>query len=1223
LINFSQQYYFVQNMRLLLMLGALCFVSILSAQSSRSFFQSIDETILPASLNRPIVPTAYEAYRMDYAALSAVLRDAPEEKSTSDHLNIELPRADGSFHTFAVYESSVMPANLQAKYPQIRTYTGYSLTENGTSIKIINGPYFGLKVMIRRGDKGVEYVERLATDQNEYYMVYDRRTFPPSLNHPELRREVDLLEVSNEYSDRRTDRWSLGAPQPEERGSPLSKPVTLKIYRFACAATGEFSLDHGGTTASVLEAMVGYTAQLNAIYERDLAIRLILVDNVETILFLDPATDPYTGTTVGETMNQNPAAMIQTIGFDSYDVGHVFARYMVGDPAAGVAGGQCCTNLKGRGCSSALPPYGDYFLSVIGQEIGHQWAGGHTWTHCGTAGGDAPQVACEPGSGSTIMSYAGTCANGDNIQNSSDLYYHVCSIVEIRNFVENGTGNTCGSSEVVNNMAPVVTIAHPNGLFIPRSTPFELNGSAVDPEGQPMTYCWEQIDLGPLVSLGQPSGSTPIFRSFPPSTATNRIFPRIQTILANNSNNTEILPTYNRDLTFCLTARDNFPGAGGVGIDTIELRCTADAGPFRVLSPNTANATWRVGEYQTITWDVANTNLAPVNCQKVNILLSTNGGLTFPVVLASNIENNGSVCVLVPDQVSNTVRIRVEAADNIFFDLSNANFKIIAPTTPGFAICLADAATQNCLPQAASITIGNNNWLGFNDPINYTVQGLPVGVNPAFSTNPAPAGEDVTLSLDLTDLPENTYNFTVIANAATVSDTIIWTVTTVSNNFATFVLSAPADGSTGVSQSPTLTWTSVADANKYQVQVSTSPTFATLLYDNANVTTNEVVATANLEKGKVYYWRVRPLNECGAGPWSAPNSFATQVEVCLTYGPTDLPKAISTNGTPTVESIINIPSGGTISDVNVTNLELSHDAFSQLEVRLLSPANTSVLLFKNRCGFSSVSMNGGFDDAAAITTFPCPPNNDQVLKPTQALSLFNGQSSTGNWILQVKDTEVGSGGTLAALNLEICSASAVNIPFIVNNNVLSINNGTNGLIGNDLLRVDDADNGPATLIYTVVEVPANGVLDLAGVGTLTQGSTFTQSAIDNGGLRYFHYGTNSDDFFRFAVTDGNGGLVSGKFVIDVLTGTSSAVNTLRFDMRPNPANDVVRFDFGQGLDQDAQLTLSDMTGRAIRQVALAKGQTTHFFNLNELPAGTYSVQLRTATGFGVARLIKL
>ena len=1202
-----------------------------TAQSSTPrFWREIatETVVIPASAVREFEPDAYHAFEMDYEAIRVYLTSAPRE-FTPDGMNkplhLEVPQADGTTTTFAMVETPLVSDALLAKYPLIRSYTGYALNDQVKKITITVSPDWGFKGAIRRADRGIEYIEPLAKGQNALYMVYDRRAFPAQFRHPELRMDADFpVDLQQLKSDKSNRAIVEHIPGPAERGLSAGIQVKVKKYRFACAATGEFSIDHGGTTASVLAAMIDYTAKLNAFYESDLDIRLVLIDQVESILFLDPATDPYTGTSVGEWMSQNPAAMIQTIGFETYDIGHVFARYQGGN-AVGVAGGICCTDFKGRGCSSSNLPYGDYFLGVIGQEIGHQWTGGHTWTHCGALGaGDAPSSACEPGSGSTIMSYAGACGGTDDVQGSADLYYNVCSIVEIRAFVETGIGNTCGSSELVPNFAPMVTIAHPNGFSIPISTPFELKGSAMDADGDALTYCWEEADLGPLVPMGQPQGSTPIFRTYPPVTGTSRTFPRIQTIVANSTDKKELLPTYTRDLTFCLTARDNKFGGGGVGIDTVEFKAVAAAGPFRISYPNIAGVTWHPNEYQYVTWSVANTDVAPVNCKVVNVRLSKDGGLTYPITLASNVQNTGSACVLVPNEIGITMRIRVEAADNVFFDISNFNFTISAATTPGFGICIATPVSQACIPGNYSTSVGNSNWAGFNEAITYSVTGLPATATATFSANPAPAGDDVTLNIDFGNTPEGPYDLKVVAAGITLSDTATMKVTVVSNEFDALSLVAPADGSVGISQSPNLEWTGVADANKYQVQVASNPSFApgTIKLDNANVLVTTLPANANLGKGIVYYWRVRPLNECGTGPWTAPYIFSTQVDACASYTSTDLPKNISANSTTPVESKITISGGGPVSDVNVKSLKLSHDGFNQLEVKLISPSGTALTLFKNKCGFSATIMDAGFDDASSMSTFPCPPNNGQILRPQQLLSGMNGLASAGEWKLQVIDNAIGSGGSVTEFMLEVCSAASLNPPVIVTNNILNIQSGSNALVTNALLKAEDPDNTPSQLVFTIVDVPVYGFLELAGWGVLHAGDQLTQAQIDAGYLRYFDYGFATDnDHFRFAVTDGNGGLATGSFTIGALVSASDLLSVVRFSLSPNPATESVRIDFGSALRSDATIMIRDAAGRLVRTLEIKEGTSSQSVQLRNMASGMYAVTVQQAEGIATRKLM--
>lgn len=1186
---------------------------------------------LPETAVREFEPDTYLTYTLDYNGLLSELSKAPMEFTTAGNnqpLRVAFPMADGSIQTFALNESKLVSDRVYNKFPDIRSYTGYSLKDPATKIKITVSAYWGFKGTIRKADRGIDYIERVARGNHNYYMVYDRRAFPAKYYRPDLQQEPDFVELpagANDTHDH--DAPATAQPVvPQERDAQAITPVGLKVYRFACATTGEFAQDHGGTTASVLAAMVNYVGQLNAIYEPELAIRLILIDNVESILFLDPATDPYTGDLVPGWRSQNPEAMIQTIGFDSYDIGHLFARYKTGPILGQASLSSCCTDFKGLACSGGNLPYGDAFLNTIGHEIGHQWSAGHTFNSCeGNEGALSVSSACEPGSGTTIMSYAGACGP-DNISGGTlGLYYNACSLSEIRQFIQQEAGSTCGEIVTAMNSAPQVTILTPEGLTIPISTPFVLKSDAIDPDGDPLTYCWEQADLGPSVPLGQAQVNSPLFRSYPPSPNSDRVFPRLQAIAQNQNNPAELLPTYTRNMRFSVTVRDEKMGGGGVTLDTILVKVSASAGPFRVTYPTANSIAWHPGEYQTVTWSVANSNLSPVNCQKVNIKMSKDGGLTYPITLAQNTANDGEACVLVPAEIGAANRIMVEAADNIFFDISNNNFRIEAPAAPGFAICTAETEYTVCNPSGLALPVGSGAWGGFNEAVTYSVQDLPVGATVSFSQNGAPAGDDVVANFDFAGTPEGTYEVLLIANTASTSDSVSLKLTVVSNNFAGLTLTTPVDGAPGVSQSPILRWTAVADANRYQVQVASNPAFSagTIHLDNAAVTADSLLANANLEKGTLYYWRVRPANECGSGDWVGPFVFATQVDACSTYVATDVPKNISSSNTNPVESQIVVLANGSISDVNVKKVGIFHDAFSQLEVRLIGPAGgNGVRLFSNRCGFSSITMDAGFDDAASITTFPCPPNGGVSIRPSQMLSAFNGQSSAGTWKLWVKDNETGSGGSVGAFELEICSGVSLNPPFIVNNNPLALPSGTNTTIPTNLLKSDDNDNTAAELRYYLLATPVNGQLLLEGFGYLSAGDYFTQAQIDQNQVRYYDWGLQQGgDSFRFAVTDQEGGLVVGTFVISPIVGINDLNQRIAFSLAPNPARETVRLDFGDGLTSDADVQLFNAAGQLVRSFVMGAGIASRVVSVADLPAGLYTVAVRTAEGTAVRKLM--
>jgi hypothetical protein len=416
--------------------------------------------------------------------------------------------------------------------------------------------------------------------------------------------------------------------------------------------------------------------RVNGLYRRDLSIRMVLVANTDQLIFTDGAADPYSNDDGVAMLGQNQNTVNAIIGSANYDIGHIFST-----DGGGVASFEsvCFNPFKARGVTGLPAPVGDPFdIDLVSHEMGHQFGADHTFN--ADAGGSCfggtryGPTAYEPGSGTTIMAYAGIC-DGQDLQPQGDDNFHVISFDQITAYVTNptpGFGGSCGSHTATGNAAPIVNAGA--NYIIPANTPFSLTGSASDPNNDPVTYQWEEFDLGsawPIPSVlpntDGDGNARPIFRSYKPVSSPTRNFPALANILDGSLlNKGESLPKINRTMTFRLTVRDN---KGGVNNASTNITVSNASGPFRVTAP-LAGTIWISATQQTVNWNVANTTAAPVNCATVNILFSSDDGNNFIYTLLANTPNDGTATITAPLTGTNNGRVMVQCNDNIFFHIS-------------------------------------------------------------------------------------------------------------------------------------------------------------------------------------------------------------------------------------------------------------------------------------------------------------------------------------------------------------------------------------------------------------------------------------------------------------------------------------------------------------------------------------------------------------------------
>lgn len=614
----------------------------------------------------------YRRYFLDESQLSNQILDFETTSARADGgkkaepFTLTIPLPDGRQIAFEARKSSVLSTDLVSQFPNLKTWRIENRTLNISGRAEMTEHGFHAMLILPNGDTvfvepdRVTYQERAEKNYLSFSKKENRESFRTEFKcgvHKGMRSFRTLPTLSSKILQSRA-------------------AEDLITYRLAVAATGEYTNFHGGTKSAGLAAITTTINRVNEIYERDLGITFELVPQQLDIIYTDANTDPYTNSNVVSLLNENKTNLSNAGDLDSnfYDIGHVFGAGNTG----GLANvGAACGLEKAGGVTAISNPLGDTFaLDYVAHELAHQLGGTHTFNSlCGGGSERTQETAVEPGSGSTILSYAGVCAP-NNIQQGVDAQFHAVSIEQIMSYSRAQGGSSCGVRTSVNNENPIADAG--DNSTVPARTPLMLVANGFDMDGDSLTYSWEQADTGTATDMNVDAGNNAIFKSQALSTSNIRYIPPLPNLFSGIPANGEVLPVTNRDIEMKMTVRD---GKGGVQTDTMNMNVFDTGTPFQITS-HSSEQTFNRGDVTSLNWDVAGTNASPIACEIVDVNFITESGELFHILTTSN---DGQQNITIPElaQELNNARFMVACTTSQFFTISPAALRILLTTGSG------------------------------------------------------------------------------------------------------------------------------------------------------------------------------------------------------------------------------------------------------------------------------------------------------------------------------------------------------------------------------------------------------------------------------------------------------------------------------------------------------------------------------------------------------------
>jgi hypothetical protein len=1184
----------IPNMRRILLLATmLSCATVLFAQNYWSAHTDAAVIVTDKAVARLAFPRDFKLFDLNKTPLQNELFTVVS--NTSRHSTvISLPNVDGQLEQFEVVEASNFEPALQAQFPEIRAFSGKGITDKYATLKLSISPQ-GIQTMVFRIGKENEFIEPYSRDHLVYAVFNSQRqpqTLPWRCSTPDEKLQTGL------------DR---------EMGNVAARSTSdLKTLRLAQSVTAEYSNFFGATSASqvslVLAAINATLTRCNGVYEKDLAIHLNLIAASTNVIYYNPSTDPYSAASSGAGGAWNAqlqSTLTSVIGEANYDIGHLFGA-SGGGGNAGCIGCICTNNQKGSGFTSPADgiPQGDNFdIDYVVHEVGHQLGANHTFSMSNESTG----VNVEPGSGITIMGYAGITSQ-DLAPHSIDIY-HAASIAQIQS---NLSTKTCPvTTNIAGNNATPVADAGAN-FTIPISTPFALTGSATDPDaGDALTYCWEQNNSASTSQTGASSVASPTkatgpnWISFSPTTTPIRYFPKLSTILAGGlvsgplpggdaGANTEALSSVSRTLNFRLTVRDNHPfsstapvAVGQTNFDDMVVTVTNTSGPFSVTAPNTA-VSWAGNSSQTITWAVANTTAAPVSCANVKISISTDGGNTFSTLVAST-PNDGTEVVTIPNTPTTTARVKVEAVGNIFFDISNTNFTITSGSGCGSPAGLTSSAITT-----TSATVS---WSAVSGAVSYDVD---YKLNTTATWTNAATGT-TSLSANLAGLVSGSlYDWRVRANCASGSSAYtqaqFTTQSVVTCNAPTGLTSSGVTASAA-----TVSWSAASGAISYDAdyKLNSSGTWINAVTGTASTSVN----LSGLTASSLYDWRVRTNCSSGSSAYSQAQFTTGTVSGCGT--------AFEPNETQATAATI------TAGVVNSATITTSTDVDYFKIVTTSTTNNTFTLAGPSGVDYDLVIFNSAGTQIGSSTSSTA---NESVSLTNQAAGTyyikvfgFNGANSATCYTITATTTVVTGCASTFDVSTNGTFGGAALIPF--NTNITGLISPSGDI---DYYKFVITTGGTATVTLTTLPgdydlqlLSSNGTTQLA----ISQNGGTTSETIS----RTYTAGTYYLRVYGFQ----NANSATNCYTLRIALGTASKENPVtlgdKINVFPNPVQSSFTLNI-EKLRGVADIALFDIYGKMVMQQKATNMNT--LLDVSKLPAGVYLVKVRNGDTESSVKIVK-